>query len=251
MIINPKLFGEDIGDFNSNQHTIPHFVQGKFMLLKVAPPQGKTVRNGLVLTAALLSYKDADENEVEMVTVKEGPAGFEVEFPLGKRGISSTKYRGPKSVYKFVDAETGKWKQIGKNDPVTKINELMTEEYADSYLSKNLEGYNEMSDTEKDMQIDEYLSDMFMFGLSKDLALEEKDGNIVLPQPGMVVKLYRRYTPPKEGEKYGNVIITKWATQEKQPSLDGSFDQKDPAIANAILTAYAADAVKKDSDLPF
>jgi hypothetical protein len=58
----------------------------------------------------------------------------------------------------------------------------------------------------------------------------------------MIVSFYRRYTPPEGDSKYGNTIITKWPskkdeTERQFEALDGSFEQKDEAIATAVISA--------------
>ena len=222
-MINPMQFAEELESFVDRGHIIPNFILGKYMVLDVAAPRGKTKRDGLVLHCALLSYKDKNGEDVEMIQIEDGISGLDVTFPNGKRGITATKYRGPKSIYKYV--EDGKWKQIS--------NSLMTIDAAEEYCANNVEGWDTFSLGEKDFKIDEYLESFYSMGLRKDLDLPDN----VNPKPGMVVELYRRYTPPVGDEKYGNTIITKWAQKEQMPNLDGSYIEKDTALAKAILTA--------------
>jgi hypothetical protein len=243
-----RSLAKELESFTTNEHRIPNFVLGKFMVLDLVPPKGKTIHDGIVMTAAMLSYKPLEGDEVELVSVTQDGDKFNVEFPNGKRGIVASKYRGPKSIYKFVDTSSNKWMQIGSNKPGEICNEA-TVPYADKHLAENVEGYDELSQGEKDILIEEYLHDFFMFGLSQDFAFNtDEESGLILPRPGMVVKFYRRYTPPVDGKKYGNVIITKWALKEKQPNLDGSFTEQDPEIAAAILEAIRNE---DKSDLPF
>ena len=223
--------------------TILVFTEGKFMLVKLSPPKAKTIENGLVATLALISFYNEAGEETVMVKVEEGTSGYEVSFPYGKRGILATKYRGPKSYYKFYGG--GKQLKLGENDPTTGINPLFTADYAKEYLAEKLPNWNELSDAERNSAIDEYLESMFMFGLAKDFNLNPDIG--VLPAIGMVSKFYRRYTPPKEGEKYGNVIVTKYATKEGKPNIDGEYTLLPADIATLIYE----ELTKRDEDTKF
>jgi hypothetical protein len=211
---------------------LPSFLKGKFILLRIAPPKGKTVREGLVHTLGLSSYTNENGKEFKMIEVTDGPSGYEVTFPFGKRGIMATKYRGPKSWYKFRK-EDDTWFQIGSNDPVTKVNEKFTAGYAEKILSVS-KGWAKLSEAERDEQIDQYLYDMFSFAFAIDYSLKVEQGVPELPFVGMVTELYRRYTEPKEGAKYGNTTVTKFATAEGKERLSGKFTKVDEEIAVAI-----------------
>ena len=230
--VHPWEMGE-----TTNGATIPSFSEGRFLLVRVVPPKTKTIRDGLVATFAMISYKDNDGKDVIMTDISKTTSGYSVEFPLGKRGIMATKFRGPKSWYRFLNADTNKWYQVGKNDPVTKVNNHLTEEFAVSYLSEQLPNWKELSATEKDEHIDQYFEDMYLFGLAKDLNLAVEENNELIPEVGMVTNLYRRYTSPKEGEKYGNTIVTKFAPKEGKENLPGDYKTVDPEIAIAVYTA--------------
>lgn len=216
-----------------NEAVIPPFVKGKYVLLRIAPPREKTIREGLVHMLGLMSYTDESDKTTTMIEVPDGPNGFEIEFPLGKRGIQATKYRGPKSWYRFRKAD-GSWFQIGSNDPVTKVNKKFTPEYAEKHLSVSEEGWEQLSQTEKDAGIDQYLYDMYMFAFALDFNLEVEGDTIETPFVGMVTDLYRRYTPPKEGERYGNTVVTKFAPSEGRETLTGEYTKVDEEIAVAI-----------------
>lgn len=229
MIVNPWEMGEE-----TSSTSIPMFTKGKFILMRLAHPRGKTVRDGLVATLGMISYIADDGTEKVLIEVSKSTSGYSIEFPLGKRGIMATKYRGPKSWYSFVNNETGKRYQIGKNDPVSKINSKCTLEAAEEYLSENIKDWENLDATSKEDAIDEYFHDMFMFGLAKDFNLDvEKDDSLV-PQVGMITDFYRRYTPPKEGERFGNVIVTKYAPSQGVDNLSGENKVVDAEIAAAI-----------------
>lgn len=243
MIVNPWEMGEEV-----TSTSIPAFTQGKFIVLRLAPPRGKTVREGLVATMGMISYIADDGTEKVLIEVSQNTNGYSVEFPLGKRGIMATKYRGPKSWYSFVNNETGKRYQIGKNDPVTKINSKCTLEAAEEYLSNNVKDWNNLDVTSKEDAIDEYFGDMFMYGLAKDFNLDvEKDDSLV-PAVGMISDFYRRYTPPKEGERYGNVIVTKYAPSQGKDNLSGDNKVVDTEIA---ATIYEGLTTRDDSASSF
>lgn len=236
VIKNPWEMGEEV----SNGATIPAFIEGKFMLIRLVPPKGKTIRDGLVTTLALISYRDDKDQEIKMVEVDQTTNGYTVTFPLGKRGIMATKFRGPKSFYKFKNNVTEKWYQIGKNDPKTFVNSKLTLEYAQEYLAQNIKDWETFSDIEKDQQIDEYYEDLYMFGLAKDFNLNIESKEDEVPSVGMVTSFYRRYTPPKEGERYGNVIVTKFAPREGKETLSGENTTVDTEIAANIYESLTA-----------
>ena len=235
---NPWEMGSEV---NNSGFNIPNFTLAKYIVLRIVPPKGKTVRDGVVMSAAMLSFTDESGIETKTVEVVEGTSGYEVMFPHDKRGLLATKYRGPKSQYKFINPGTGKFYQIA--------NDKFTTAYAAQYLSQSLPEWVTMNQSEKDAHIDEYLENMYMFGLSNDFAFDNSDA-IVLPRPGMVTMFYRRYTPPEEGEKYGNTIITKWPKKSdpvegKYANLTGDYVEMSEAVALAIY-----DALQKKDQLP-
>ena len=216
-----------------NEQVIPQFVKGKYMILRIAPPKGKDIIAGLVTTLGLVSYVGENGNDVPMIEVAEGPGGYEVTFPNGKRGIQATKYRGPKSWYRFRK-EDGSWFQIGSNNRETGVNEKFTPEYAEKHLSNSMKGWDQMSDVDKAANINEYLYDMFMFALALDFNLKVEGDEMESPFVGMVTDLYRRYTPPKEDQTYGNTVVTKFAPSEGRETLTGDYTTVDEAIAAAV-----------------
>lgn len=222
--INPWELGEDL-----KSTVIPSFVTGSFVLVKLIHPKNKTVRDGVVGTFLMTSYIDEFGKKVELVEAKEGPEGYSVKFPLGKRGLIATKFRGPTNSYRFIRPDTGKWFQIPK--------EHLTPEYALEILPGKVDNWSELSEVEKESLIDEYLVDTFMFGLSQDLALPaEADGTFVKPFVGLTTNLYRVSTPPAEGDKYPNTKITKW--EKGKPSLDGEHKDLGEGLALAIYSEY-------------
>lgn len=222
--VNPWEMGDDL-----NSTVIPSFVKAKFVLVKLTHPKMKTKRNGLVGTFLMTSYEDEYGKKVDLVEAEESPDGYEVKFPLGKRGLIGTKFRGPNNSYRFINPKTNKWFQISK--------EKFTEEYAIEYLSQKIDNWDTLSDVEKDSAIDDYLEEMFLFGLSQDLALETKsDGSFDKPFVGLTTTLYRVSTPPAEGERYPNVKITKW--EKGKPSLDGEHDSIPESLALKMYEEY-------------
>jgi hypothetical protein len=224
-----------------SKFTIPTFVKGKYMVLKVAPPKTKTIRDGLVMTAAMLSY-EYEGAEVKTIEVKEGVGGYDILFPHGKYDLLATKYRGPKSMYKFLNPKTGKFTQIS--------NDKFTLTYAEQYLSSILPNWYELDASEKDVHVDEYFENMYTFGMANDFNFNTGIDPYDIPAPGMVVNFYRRWTAPKEGEKYGNTIITKWPNKKSEvekdyQNLDGSFAKFDEAIALAIYDGIKEQATPK------
>jgi len=247
----------DLGSEVENKPRIPTFAKSKYMVLKVVPPKGKTVRDGLVMHAALISYEDKDGNEIKVTNVTEGTSGYEVEFPLGKYLVLATKYRGPKSWYNFVHPVSGKWTRIPQ--------EKFSLSFANEYVKSHTENWDQLDDTTKEQLVDDYFEKMYTFGLACDFNLDTSEEDFVTPKPGMVTHFYRRYTPPKEDEKYGNTIITKWPSRridaEKDfEALDGSYEMVNSEVAEAIITALSEndnqdkkfDPTKTDStEIPF
>lgn len=222
--INPWELGNDL-----NSTVIPSFVKAKYVLVKLAHPKLKTPRDGVVGTFLMTSYEDEYGKKVELVEATETPDGYEIKFPLGKRGLIGTKFRGPQNSYRFINPKTGKWFQIPK--------ERFTEEYAIEYLSKSVSDWSTLSAIEKDAMVDDYLQEMFLFGLSQDLGLEAKeDGTFERPLVGLTTELYRVSTPPAEGDKYPNIKITKW--EKGKPSLDGEHSSIPESLALAMYEAY-------------
>lgn len=244
----------DMGTEVAERPNVPSFTKAKFMITKVVPPKGKTIRDGLVVHAALISYNN-EGSDVKVTEVVEGPGGYAVEFPLGKFLVSATKYRGPKSIYNFVHPTSGKWTKIEA--------EKFTVPFAESYLSTSIPNWAELDDLAKEDHVDTYFEDMYNFGLACDFNFDTTEKDHPKVTPGMVVEFYRRYTPPAEDEKYGRTIITKWPskknlTEKEYESLDGSFELKDAIIAEAILTALQTsdkpkefDPASDDGDVPF
>lgn len=231
----------DMGD-NLSSTAIPSFVKAKYVCVKLIHPKLKTERDGLVGTFLMTSYEDEFGKKVELVEATEGPSGHEVKFPLGKKGLIATKYRGPQNQYRFINPETGKWFSIPK--------EKMTPEYAAEYLfvEKDANGDTrhdsaELSEDERETLITEYLQEMFLFGLSQDLVLPaNSDGSFTKPFVGLTTTLYRVSTPPDEGSKYPNIKITKW--ERGKPSLTGEYD----SISEEAALAIYAKQQERDDD---
>lgn len=228
----------------SNQFSpfnIPDVCRGKHLLVRLAPPKGKGVRDGLVSTFLMTSYFNEEDVQVELVEVKENAGGYKVSFPLGKRALISTKFRGPSSYYRYLDKKSNQFYQIPQ--------ERFTLEGAVSYCEENqkdlpeLRGFKDKTELERDDLLDQYYHDLYHFGISQDLVLpiDEKD-EFKEPFVGLQTELYRIYTPPKEGERWGNIIVTKW--RRGKPSLSGEFTEHPAAMAEAIHLEYQS----KDTD---
>jgi len=228
IVKKPWEFGEAQEGSANRIISIPDFCVGNHTLVRLAPPKGKGVREGLVTGFIMTSYIDVNGETIELVTVNESISGYQIEFPLGKRGLYATKYRGPNNQYRFLDKESNKFYQIPS--------EKFTLEGATKYCEENVKGWSEMADAEKDLCIDEYFSDMFMFGMSQDLALPAEGDNFTEPFVGLQTKLYRTYTPPAQGEKWGNIIISKW--RKGFQGLDPAFETRPEALAVAIYEEY-------------
>ena len=240
-IIKPWEMGEVF-----KRNDIPTIVTADCVLAKIVPPKDKatggpgSVRNGLVATFIMIGYTDEAGNTIETIKYSESPEGYKFEFPLGKKELVGTKFRGPKNYYRFFNLESKEFYNIPQ--------EKFTVEYAEKFLSEKISGWNNIPDNEKDLAVDEYLSDMFLYGLSQDLVLPIKDGNFEKPFVGLQTKLYRVHTPAQEGEKWGKTILTKW--QKGLPSLDGTYNTMSEELATAMLLDYQTkdDKVTTDFD---
>lgn len=225
--IKPWEMGEET-QRKDNAIDIPALCTADFLLVKIAPPKEKTIRNGLVATFLMTDYYNEDGSKTNLIRIEDSPEGHKVTFPLGKRGLQATKFRGPKNYYRFLNPETKKFYEIPQ--------EKFTEDYAVKYLSEAIPDFSGLSEIEKDALIDEYLNDMFLYGLSQDLALPIKDGQFEHPVVGMKLKLYREYTPPAEGERWPNIIASKWI--KGQPSLDGTYENIGEELALKVYQEF-------------
>ena len=222
-LLNPWDIGDEV-----QGSSFPDFVKAQYIAVTITPPKGKTPADGLVGKFLMSSYIDGEGNEIKTIEVTESPNGYTVEFPLGKKGLMATKYRGPKSFYKFKHPDTGKWFQIS--------NDKFTKEYAIMHLGNTLDEFDTMSDIEKEELITDYLWNMYMFGLSMDLNLPSAGDTFKVPEAGLQTSLYRVYTAPKDGDKYPDIKITKW--EKGHEPLDGEFKEFPSALAEAIYLAY-------------
>lgn len=236
IVSKPWELGEIKESNNFSPFSIPDVCKGKHLLVRLAPPKGKGVRDGLVATFLMTSFFDESDNPIELVDVKENAGGYKISFPLGKRGLIATKYRGPSSYYRYLDTVKNQFYQIPQ--------ERFTPEGALAYCEENpknipeLEGFKDKADIERDEILDQYFQDLYLFGISQDLVLPIEDDKYKEPFVGIQSELYRVYTAPKEGERYGNIIITKW--RRGKPSLSGDFTEVVPALAEAIHLEYQA-----------
>lgn len=229
MIIKPWEMGEISAG-------IPPLCVTKQVLVKLAPPREKTVRDGLVATFLMTSFFDDNNQEIKTVEVAEGPGGYEISFPLGKKNLVATKFRGPKSYYKF--------QKPGEDDFYQIPQEKFSVEYATKYCAKEVADWDSLDELTQEAHIDNYLQDMFLFGVSQDLKLPIEGEKFTAPVVGLQTKLYRVYTPPAKGEKYGNTILTKWH-KGKDP-LDTEHKTLTEILAVAIYDEY----YMRDDDKP-
>lgn len=227
---------------------IPPFCKAKYLVVKKThPSKAKDTREGFVLSLILISYIiDNKGTEEKLVVVeKEGEgkkATIEVKFPKGTSGLKAIMYAGPKSTIKFQKDK--KWFQVDKKK--------FDYKYFLEWFSKKNPAAKKMDDDELDEHYVEYLENFWNFALAQNFGNDASENNI--PTVGMATYFYRKYTPPKEGEKYGNTNISKWpgaALKDKFPSIDGKFTFVDEAIAQAILDAYEATKTKKSDDVNF
>lgn len=229
--INPWEIGGSVDDSKSKTFSdnFPALLKGKFLLVKIAAPKEKTVRDGLVATFLMTSYFDETGKEIKTIEAQQAAEGYKITFPLGKRGLHSTKYRGPKSF--------NKWKINGEDYIITA--DQFTIESAIDYCQngKNkIPNWNELSEVEKEVYIDQYYYDMYLLALSQDLVLPLEDNGFTAPTVGMLTTLYRVSEPPIGDSKWPRVTITKW--HKGMDSLDGTIDELPPTLATSIYEEW-------------
>ena len=234
--IKPWEMGEEKKGF-------PEICESEHILVRLAPPKSTgSIRSGIVGTFLMTSFVNTTGEIVETIKTSESVDGFKIEFPMGKRGLLSTKFRGAKNYYRFLNRETKQFYEIPQ--------EKFSVEFAESYLSSDKEGkvdnWENLSQVEKDAHIDKYLEDMFMYGLSQDLMLPIVDDKFTAPFVGLKTKLYRVVRPRKPGEQYDNTIITKW--NKGLPELSGDYTTVSEELAKAIFEEWQFKETVKEDD---
>jgi hypothetical protein len=241
-IVNkPWELGEMQASQSKTYFALPDFCIGEHCLVKLGPPKTKGVRDGLVASFIMTAYYDSDGNKIELVEVNETASGYSVKFPLGKRGLFATKYRGANNRYIFYNKD-GKYEI--PSERFTLEGAISYCESNDENGKPNVEGWAKMSELEQSLALDEYFADMYMFGMSQDLALPIEGESFTEPFVGLQTKLYRTYTPPLEGAKYGNTIISKWRKGYK--NLEPSYKTHPAALAEAINEEYQVRDIKTE-----
>lgn len=223
MLIKPW----EMGDTN-NTTKIPTFCTGDFILTRLAAPKTKTIQNGMVATFLMTAFYDDNENKVQTIEVAQSEKGYDISFPIGKRDLLATKFRGPKSYHRWKNDKTG--------EPYKIPQENFTVEYATTFCKSQHDGWEDYDELTKETYINDYLFDMYSFAISQDLALPYSEESFTAPIVGMQTKFYRVYTPPSEGEKYGNVIITKW--HKGKDALNGDYRELEPTLATSIYDEW-------------
>ena len=241
IVQKPWELGEIQESTGQKYFTLPDFCIGDHMLVKLGPPKLKGVRDGLVASFIMTAYYDSDNNKIELVEVDETASGYSVRFPLGKRGLFATKYRGANNKYVFYNKD-GKYEIPPERFTLEGAIEWC--EGTDKDGNPNVPGWPEMSDAEKELALDEYFADMYMFGMSQDLALPIEGESFTEPFVGLQTKLYRTYTSPAQGDRYGNTIISKWRKGFK--NLDSEYNTHPVALAEAIYDEWQVREPKTD-----
>lgn len=243
LIIQPWEMGtSSTAEFAKNGSTrgvtVPLFCRAKYVICKIAPTKSGLVRDGLVLTSVLMSFLQEDGTEVVMTEINDSPSGQSVTFPNGKIGLIGTKFRGPYNDYKFFNRETKKVHVISKDE--------LTTDHAKANLSTKFQDWDKYSVAEQTQLVDQYFEDFYMFSLARDLNLNIESQEPELPFIGMVTEFYRQYIPPKEDEKYGRLLISKYFEGHKR--LPGEYSTVDAELAAAILTEAKR---REDTSSPF
>lgn len=231
--INPWELGEKVKSTG-----IPPLCKANFILVKLAAPKDKSVRDGLVATFLMSSYYDDKGREIKTIEAEQSPEGYKISFPLGKRGLHSTKFRGPSSYNRWKDPKTG--------EPYIITKDKFAIEAAINECKRLLPNWNDLSEVEKEVYIDQYYRDMYLFALSNDLILPAEEDGFTAPVVGMRTLLYRVSEPPKDGERYPRITITKW--QKGMPDLDGEYSELPEALATSVYEEWMRRDDQKQSD---
>lgn len=235
-LINPW----DLGSKNETKTTdnFPTLCKANYLLVKLAHPKEKTIRDGLVGGFIMTSYYDDNGSEIKTVEAEQSPEGYRISFPLGKTGLYTTKFRGP--------GNWNKWKDVN-GEPYIIESKKFDLDYAINYCKDRIPNWNDLSEVEKEVYIDQYYRDTFLLALSLDLNLPlEKDG-FTEPVVGLRTLLYRVTDPPKQGERWPRITITKW--RKDYPNLDGTFDELPESLATSIYEEWMRrEEVKSDFD---
>lgn len=239
-------------DQSKDSKTPPSFFLGKYIVTKIGPPRDKTLREGMTISLALLSYENGSGQTIETISLAEGPNGYIVDFPQGKTRIKATKYRGPKSWYSFYHPVTGKRFTMGTRDPKTGINNLFTVEFVEDYYKQTLNNWSDLPQSEKDQLINEFLENKYLAAFARDFNLKVNEDDYFqgeFPVVGMVTNFYHEYTPPVGESKWGNVIATKYSKKGDPKSLPGDYEIYPIGIAQAINDKLA-EYNRPDSFMP-
>lgn len=236
----PWEIGQETKKEKETKFTIPSLVLGEFIVVKLAPPKTtNSVRDGLVSTFLMRSFKEIETGkEYETIKINGDEKNPTIEFPYGKSGLIATKFRGPRSFMRWIRPDTKASYEIPK--------ETYTADFARKDLTVAIPEFPNLTEIEQDALIDEYLYDRFTtYGLSLDLALPVKDGEITPISVGLTTQLYRTYSPPEGDSRWPTIIVTKWL--KGQPPLTGEHRMIDEAIALKVYEEY----LKRDSNSQF
>ena len=229
----------DVKDLATEVKMMPRFCKGKYIITRLAPSKDKEVSDNLMATMNLISYQTLIEEEGEeaewsepITTIKVDrleDGELAVEFPEGMGGLFSMMYSGPYG-FRFKDEETDKWFRIA--------NEKYTREY---FMTNYGEDYE--TPEQFDAAFTDYLIDLYNFKLQKNFNI---DVNVEL---GLVSSFYRKVLDKKEGQKYADVMLTKYDAD--LGSLSGESEVISEDIVEAIVDGITAAKDGKLGKIPF
>lgn len=219
--------------------TIPKFCRGRYIVTSIAPSKGKTTADNIMAKMQLASFETLEgEKDGEMIwsdPIKMIEAGktedgeLVIDLPNGVGGMMAMIYSGP---YGFRFKEDDQWFRIA--------DEKYTREYFMDTYGKDIETPEAF-----DVVFEEYLLELYNFKLQ---VVFKTQTNI---EPGMVVTFYRKVMDKKEGQKYHDILVTKYA--DGYPELDGSVETVGDDVVIGILEAIEKIFNKKNNigDVPF
>jgi len=220
------------------EKTLPKTFLGKFIITDVKPMTGKTVKDGLQLHLVCVSYLDKPDGVwVPTIAINKEGDQTVATFIEGKKGLLVKKLKSPKWDFKYL--EDGQWKVVYKH--------AFSEEAFVEELKEEDPAFDNYTLAQIDEKYHEWLADAILWMMSKELRVPSI-------MPGTQVQLFRNYVPPKEGQKYGNVNITKYAPKESQFEGDSpdEFKTVPQDVFEAILALISEDTKENTDDpLPF
>lgn len=214
-------------DLSQEVKSMPKFCMAKYIVTGMnAPKKSNDIKDGINCTLMMLEYiPKLGAEPIKTTKVDASAQGVTVTFPEGRTGITANMFRGPKSIYKYKNGD--QWREIPRDS--------ISKEGFYKWLKANDPEAKNRSQKELEEMLEDYLTSIFHVGLNMDFGLNPQDGEEV--KVGLTRWFYRSYEEPKEGEKYGNVRLTRYMPK-KIKEAEAELLKKNP---QAHITGFADD----------